>query len=949
MPLFIRPIHRINSFLLDDSPKPEWYNHLLTKASPEDLSQLANIFQMILATSPYLTESMEKEVGFLSEMCQLDIDSIFATLLTSCPSYESDAHIMQDLRQRKRRAALLIALADLAGWWDAPKITQHLSLFAEFAVNETCYFLLRKAIETGQIHPLTADNPAAGLIVLGMGKLGAYELNYSSDIDLILLFDPSLTLYCGQRSEQEFFNRLARDLVRILQDRTEDGYVFRTDLRLRPDPSSTPLVISTLAAEAYYESVGQNWERAAMIKARPIAGDIAVGEAYLSRLRPFLWRKHLDFAAVQDIHSIKRQIHAVKGHREINIAGHNIKLGRGGIREIEFFAQTQQLIWGGRMPDLRIRETCGALDALAKRAIITQEIADELKNAYWHLRHVEHRLQMQEDRQIHELPKGDNELKMLARFSGFANIQDFSRHLIAQMGIVEDHYAELFEEAPTLSAKDNLVFTGTDDDPQTLATIGSLGFSDSKTIAATIRGWHMGRYRAMRSARARELLTELIPLLLQSLSKTTDPDYAFHRFDTFLEQLPAGVQILSLLRANPHLLDLFAECLGDAPLLAERISHNPQLIEALLGLDRVTIEPQALAEDLSRQMGYLSHTEEKLSLLKTWSQELQFQAAYKFLHGDNNATQMGAHFSYIADQALRSLVELIEQDFQIAHGKFPGQGMAILALGRLGGREMTATSDLDLVFIYDLPDQAETSGGPKPLSPIQYFGRLSQRIIGALSATGLYQVDMRLRPSGNNGPIASALQAFTHYQNQEAWTWEHMALTKARCISGNSHFIREVESSLINILSQPRDLIKLREDILNMRRLVAKQHSPSQNWDIKHRFGGEMDLAFLAQYYKLAEARDNPAILTQSDKSLLTEKMPELGASYDFWQRFQQYTRLLSPDRAEIKRPGSQLLLAKLMGHSSFADLEREMEKTAQAIHTHFKNALGDYGAEISN
>ena len=413
----------------------------------------ARLLSSVFGNSPYLTQSCLKEPGFVIRLAEQGLDATFAEILDGL-NHEvailpARTAVMTALRVAKRRAALTIALADLAGRWELPQVTGALSDFAERALGIVVRHLLASAATSGEIAADTVEQ--SGLIVLGMGKLGARELNYSSDIDLIVLFDGERTGYRGSRSVQAFFTQIAHELVRMMAERTADGYVFRTDLRLRPDPGSTPPAVGTRAAIGYYESAGQNWERAAFIKARPVAGDRDAALAFLSELRPFLWRKNLDFAAIEDIHSIKRQINAHRGGGRIAVAGHDIKLGRGGIREIEFFAQTQQLIWGGRKPELRGAGTIEALDALAAAGLISEDARAALIVAYHFLRRLEHRLQMVDDAQTHSVPQDPAALHRIAVLMGFANAALFAEALTAQLSAVEVIYARLFEEAPSLA------------------------------------------------------------------------------------------------------------------------------------------------------------------------------------------------------------------------------------------------------------------------------------------------------------------------------------------------------------------------------------------------------------------------------------------------------------------------------------------------------------------
>ena len=894
-------------------------SHHAIVAAPVAQALLAALF----GNSPFLSRCLLSETDAFLELLTQDIDSVFNNVVTAITpkALESldEAGLMAALRRARRQVALIVATADVAGLWPLEKITWALSRFAEAALHAAIAHLLRKAHEIGDISLPFPDEPErdCGLIVLGLGKLGAGELNYSSDIDLILLFERDKVRYTGRKTAQECFVRMARNLVKLLQDATAEGYVFRTDLRLRPDPASTPLVISTLAAETYYEGMGQNWERAAMIKARVIAGDQIAGEMYLKNLRPFIWRKHLDFAAIQDIHSIKRQIYAVKGHRQVAVAGHNIKLGRGGIREIEFFAQTQQLIWGGRVMDLRRRATCEAIPALVRLGKCKPEVAEELITAYRYLRQIEHRLQMIEDQQTQTLPDYGAALDRVAIFSGHKDTADFEATLRYHLGRVEDHYAELFEEAPTLGAAEaagSLVFTGTEDDPETVQTLERMGFPSGSAVSAQIRAWHHGRYRATRSARARELLTELMPRLLSVLGQTADPETAFRRFDDFLRALPAGVQYFALLYSNPALLDLIAEVMGMAPLLAEQLARRPALLDGVLaaGLYDANADRSGLQADLDRQMGLASDFQDALDVLRRWTKDQQFQIGVRILRGTLDGDAAGPLLSDVADCALAALFPRVQAEFELQHGKLPGRGMVFLALGKLGSREMTITSDLDLVFIYDVPPDVPDwdttlSDGPKPLAPIQYYARLAQRLISAITAqTGegrLFEVDMRLRPSGNSGPIASGLAPFEKYQLTEAWTWEHMALTRARAIAGDESLADDTMAMLGRIIRQRRNLEKLRTDILDMRRRMGTQYRTDDMWDFKHARGGQVDIDFISQYLILKHAVDFPTIVAGDPVIALGEAHllglidPAIGdrliEAARLRHRLQQVTRLI--------------------------------------------------------
>ncbi|MDP6952946.1 MAG: glutamine-synthetase adenylyltransferase, partial [Alphaproteobacteria bacterium] len=509
------------------------------------------VLQALFGNAPFLGQCALHHPESLVDTLQFGPAEALAKLVShveeqAAAARTDEAGTMALLRQARRRAALIIGTADVALGWSGVRVTAALSRFAAGALRIGVDHLLAVATESGDLAQLDPAHPGrgSGFVVLGMGKLGGGELNYSSDVDLIVLYDPDITPYRGRRELPDFFVRLTRKLAGLMETPTGDGYVCRVDLRLRPDPSATPPAISLPAAEGYYASLGQNWERAAMIKARPVAGDGDAGVAFLKALRPFMWRKHLDFAAIQDIHSIKRQIHAHKGGAEVAVNGHNVKLGAGGIREIEFFAQTQQLIWGGRYQSLRVRRTEAALHALHALERVTDAEMHELIESYWYLRRVEHRLQMVNDQQTHVLPEDDEGMARIGTFLGYDSLGAFVDHLRGHLERVSAHCGRLFEDAPGLAAQDsvggNLVFTSGDNDPGTMETLTRIGFRNPAAVSNAIRAWHHGRIPATRSTRSRELLTELVPSMLSAFARTPDPDQAFARFDGFLASLPSG-------------------------------------------------------------------------------------------------------------------------------------------------------------------------------------------------------------------------------------------------------------------------------------------------------------------------------------------------------------------------------------------------------------------------
>ncbi|MFQ5785027.1 MAG: bifunctional [glutamine synthetase] adenylyltransferase/[glutamine synthetase]-adenylyl-L-tyrosine phosphorylase [Alphaproteobacteria bacterium] len=825
----------------------------------------------IFGNSPFLSHCLLHDVGFVERLVEAGPDNCRDAVIAGFAAHPGDdrSAVTRRLRLARRRAALTVAIADIAGVWSTERITGALTAIAEAALDAALDHLLRAADAAGAMRLADAANPQAGcgITVIGLGKLGACELNYSSDIDLMVLYDPAL-IASGCDDVQPTVVRLTRDLLRLLQERTPDGYVFRTDMRLRPDPGATPLAVTVEAAETYYESLGQNWERAAMITARPVAGDRALGDAFVAMLSPFIWRKNLDFAAIQDIHSIKRQIHVHHGGGRIAVAGHNVKLGRGGIREIEFFAQTQQLIFGGRDASLRRRATCEALGALAAAGRIDDTVADEMTEAYRFLRRVEHRLQMIDDAQTHTLPATADGLEALAAFLGYPDAGTFGAALTERLIRVERHYADLFEDSAELAPAGNLVFTGTEDDPDTLATLEDLGYRDGRAVGAVVRAWHHGRFRATRSTRAREILTELMPVLLGAFARTADPDQALLRFNEFLSRLPAGVQLFSLFHANPALLDLVAEIMGSAPRLAERLSHNAGLLDGVLSRDFYDplSDADALADDLSSLLRGARDYEDMLDLSRRWAHDREFQVGVQMLRGLVEGDRAGEMLADIADAVLRALTPNVENAFAAIHGHIPGGGMAIVGMGNLGGRQMTVSSDLDLTFVYTSADRDAVSDGAKSLPASQYYARLSQRLINALTALTaegrLYEIDMRLRPSGQKGPVASEIASFERYHAESAWTWEHMVLTRVRVVTGPPKLAKRIEAAVRGALTRPRDTYRLVAEVADMRRRMESEHHSDNPWRTKYVRGGLVDLEFIAAYLQLAHASRHPEVLS---------------------------------------------------------------------------------------
>src|SRR5262245_26808331 len=734
------------------------------------------LIESLAESSPYLWELASREPKRLLRLFNADPDQHLATLLRECSrdiaSCDGEAEAMRLLRRMKAEAALLIALTDIGGVWPVMRATRALTDLADTAVDAAVRFSLADVARHVRLTANDKCRPRVGSgdIVVAMGKMGGYELNYSSDIELIVFYDPAAPALPEDAEPATLFVRLTQRLVKLLQERTTDGYVFRTDLRLRPDPASTAVAISKAAALSYYESVGQNWERAAMIKARACAGDIAAGEAVLHELAPFVWRKYLDFVALADVHAMKRQINAFRGHGEIAVEGHNIKLGRGGIREIEFFAQTQQLIAGGRNPALRDRDTLTTLDKLCADKWIDAEARDAMKEAYGFLRVVEHRLQMVNDEQTQSLPSDRAELERFARFLGFKDRDDFAVVLLGHLNKVQHYYARLFEKEPA-TERPTLAFPPEADDHKTLDRLSELGFTAPLEASSIIRDWLRGNHRSLRGEAAQEHLQALLPALLEQIARTDNPTATLVLFDHFLANLHGAARLLSLLRQKPDLIALIALVLGTAPRLGDTLARHPQVIDPLVDPSFFGALPgdAELTRRFDAALAQSRYDEDLLERIRTFGLEYMFLIGVRILSGTVTARRAGEAFARLADAVIRAVHGAVAENFAKTHGRMRNEESAVIAMGKLGGYEMTATSDLDLILVYNFDGENPESDGARPLYGAQYFARTTKRLISALTAQtnygALYQVDMRLRPSGRARPLATTRDVLLPHQD----------------------------------------------------------------------------------------------------------------------------------------------------------------------------------------
>ncbi|MGZ9809827.1 [protein-PII] uridylyltransferase family protein [Pseudoroseicyclus sp. H15] len=887
----------------------------LLPGAPEGLAEL---LEGAAGCSPYLAGLIQKEACWLAEAVAAPEEALEAVLAGVAELAPQE--LSGGLRQAKRRVALMVALCDLGGVWALEVVTGWLTRLADAACEAALEVEVARALQRGKLPGGLADRPGGGLTLFAMGKMGAGELNYSSDIDLIALFDETQLGEDGAGETRAGLVRVVRAVAKTLSELTPEGYVFRTDLRLRPDASVTPVALSMGAAEQYYESVGRTWERAAWIKARPAAGDIEAGAAFIRTLRPFIWRRQLDFAAIEDAHDIRQRIREHNGFTgPLILEEHNVKLGRGGIREIEFYVQTRQLIAGGRDPSLRVRGTVEGLERLVQSGWVPEETAGQLAGHYRAHREVEHRLQMLQDRQTHDLPATPEGFERLAAFMG------------RETGELREELTARFTEVSALT--EGFFAPGATPPPPPLPDY-------AKDIVGR---WPS--YPALRSARAGQIFRRLQPELLEALAASAHPKEALTAFDNFLAGLPAGVQLFSLFEANPELTRLIADIAGTAPALARYLSANAGVLDAVIGGAFFAPWPgaaeltEAFAAVFSREADYESVLDRARVLTKEW----HFRVGVHHLRGLITAEEAGGQYADVAEACLAALWPHVAAEFAAKHGPAPGRGAIALGMGSLGARRLNAASDLDLIVIYDA-DGVEASEGRRPLPARTYYARLAQALVTAMTAPTaegkLYEVDMRLRPSGRQGPVATALTAFKAYQSEEAWVWEHLALTRARPVAGEADLGAEVERFREELLAESGGASpgRIAHEVAEMRARLAAARPGLSDWDAKAGPGRLLDVELAGQMLGLiagAPARTTAEQIAAGAEAGLIEpgEADILAQAHRLFWRMQAAGRLLTggrPEPEEMGQGGCRMLLREA-GEDDMEGLTASMQARAAA------------------
>jgi glutamate-ammonia-ligase adenylyltransferase len=835
------------------------------------------------------------------------------------------------LRQLRRREWLRIAWRDLAGWADLNETFATLSEFADACVDGALAKLHAWAVAKHGEPRGEASGKPQRLVVLALGKLGGQELNFSSDIDLVFAYpEEGETQGAAALSNHEFFIRLGQALINALNENTADGFVFRVDMRLRPNGASGPLALSFDAMEHYYQVHGREWERYALIKARPIAGSRAAGQELLARLKPFVFRRYLDYGTLEAIRSMKLLI-----EREVARKGlqHNIKLGPGGIREIEFLAQALQLIRGGREPQLAEPALLKVLPRLAAAGHLTPQTERELAAAYVFLRNTEHRLQMIEDRQTQELPVNERERLRLAFASGFADWTKFETALNRHRRRVQELFSQMFsapqaEAVPPAQAKEGLqaVWLQAVDAEAARSILTRAGYAEPDAVLSLLEGLRAGSAYESFSAEGRARMDRLVPLLLAAAGLSPDPATTLPRLVNLLEAIGRRSTYLALLIENPMALSQLVKLASASPWVANWIAQHPILLDELLD-PRSLYEPltrSRLAEELRQRLAHIpaEDAELQLDILREFRHGHVLRVAAADLAAGLAPEQVGAHLAAIAEVVIGESLELAQRALVAKHGapRCPEQeappGFAVIGYGKLGSLELGYGSDLDMIFLYEGCEDGMTQGA-RALPNEAFFARLGQRLIHILTARTpggiLYEVDMRLRPSGQSGPLVTSLAAFRDYQQNHAWTWEHQALVRARPVAGSSQLARHFTGVREEILCRPRDPAKLKAEVREMREKMAAEkirHDATQA-DVKHDPGGIVDIEFMVQYWVLRWAHDHPALTRHTENIQLLEALKAEG--------------LLEPARAELLTQAYRRYLSveyrlKLMERGSLAN-----------------------------
>lgn len=864
------------------------------------------------AHAPFLRHALARRPDIAALLAEGRLNEALALAWTDD---EPDAPVARRLRRRREGVMLALAVGDLAGELPFEAVVGGVSDLADRSLDDAIAAAIAERVP---------DAPVAGFAVIALGKHGSRELNFSSDIDPILLFDPATLPHRAREDVGEGAVRVGRRVVELLQARDGDGHVFRVDLRLRPTPEVTPIVLPCEAAIGYYESSARTWERAAFIRARACAGDKALGQSFLDAIRSFVWRRNLDFGAIDEIKAMSGRIRDHYAQGQHFGPGYDLKRGRGGIREVEFFAQIHQLIHGGRDASLRIGATLPALRALAEAGRIDAGDAERLAEAYRLFRTIEHRLQMVDDRQTHALPERADALDNVARLHGLADGEALVALLAPHVEAVGRIYDALDDRSERRLPRDRAALG------EALAQAGFTGDG----AAARIAHWRDGTLRALRSEAARAALEAVLPALIEAFGAAPDPEAAINSFDRMVAGLPSAINFFRLIEARPALMRMLAEILSHAPTLAELLGRRPELLDGLIDASALTLPGDVDALAAAFAAGEAGDDYQMvLDRTRRRVNEKRFALGVQLIAGLSDPLDVAAGYARVAEAALNVLGGAAVAEFEAAHGRVPDSELVVLALGRFGGGMLTHASDLDIIYLFT-GDFTAMSDGPRPLEATLYYNRLAQRVSAALSvataAGPLYEVDTRLRPSGAQGLLAVSLDSFAHYQSEQAWTWEHMALTRARPVFGSAGARAAAQAIIDETLARPRDPAMVEADAIRMRGDIAKHKPPFGPLDAKLAPGGLVDLEFCVHVAQLEHRIGFSPYLPDAIAALVAAGHldPGFAEAHDILTRLLVTLRLAGADPA----PASQALVARACGYGDWTELLAAYDGARQSV-----------------
>lgn len=858
--------------------------------------QIGESFIKVWSCSLFINESILKNPEWLSDRKFLNAllspthRESYATTMTEW-EITDETLLMQKLRVFRRCEMVRIAWRDLAGWADLNETLQDLTLLADNCIQYALDFLFKQATATKGT-PVLADGTPFNMVVLGMGKLGAYELNYSSDIDLIFAYAEQGELKDRhETSYNEFFSRLARSLVKVLDAFTADGFVFRTDVRLRPFGDSGPMVMSFEGMENYYQTQAREWERYAMVKVRQVAGDFKTGEQLMAMFKPFVYRRYLDYGAIEELRTLKYKITQELQRKD---RMQNIKLGPGGIREIEFIGQAFQLIRGGQEKSLQQRSILNVLQTLADLNLLTRQDAELLQKSYRFLRRVENHIQEYQDKQTHDLPQDPLAQAILAYSLGFADWSAF--HTALEMLRTQVH--AIFDQVFALSKQDALpsesvaIWTGHVDPTLVDEQLTKLGFTDTQAILEMLDYFKKSPAVRRLTAKGAGILDRLMPQLLDRMHSVNNADATLSRLFKLFEDVAGRNVYLSLLEENPDALLQLIKLSSASPWISEYLSKYPSLFDELLDA-RSLYEPlkkQELEARLHQQLRDfdLQDIEQFMIALRKFKQINVLKVAAADIMGVIPIMVVSDYLTYIAEVVVAEVVNYVWQALVQKHGRPPDakesvSNFGVIGFGKLGGIELSYSSDLDMVFIYDCKDGMAMTDGARPITCAQFYGRLGQQVRHILDTRMLsgvlYEVDLRLRPNGDSGLLVSQVTAYESYLSTQAWTWEHQALVRARFIAGDLAIKQQFEAVRARILTLPRATDTLKIEVREMREKMRESLAIKEagKFDLKQSKGGIADIEFIVQFGTLARASHNPSLTTFTDNVRLLESLQADG------------------------------------------------------------------------